>query len=76
MILIGMRVGLAASWSTLVAAELLASTRGLGFMIQQSRGLLRPDVIVAGMIAIGAVGVFLIYLLTLLEKHCLKGGRW
>lgn len=76
MVLTGMRVALASSWGALVAAELLASTRGLGFMIQQSRGLLRPDVIIAGMIAIGVVGAFLTYLLTLLERWVLKGGRW
>jgi len=76
MVLTGMRVALGASWTALVAAELLASTRGLGFMIQQSRGLFRPDVIIAGMIAIGTIGAFLTWLLGLLEKTVLKGGRW
>ncbi len=76
MILTGMRVALGASWTALVAAELLASTRGLGFMIQQCRGLYRPDVIIAGMIAIGAIGAFLTWLLGFLEKAILKGGRW
>jgi NitT/TauT family transport system permease protein/taurine transport system permease protein len=76
MILTGMRVALGASWTALVAAELIASTRGLGFMIQQSRGLFRPDVIIAGMIAIGLIGAFLTFLLNLLEKAVLKGGRW
>lgn len=76
MLLTGLRVALGSSWGALVAAEMLASTRGLGFMIQQCRGLFRPDVIVAGMIAIGLVGAFLTYLLTLLERRVLKGGRW
>ena len=76
MILTGMRVALAASWGALIAAELLASTRGLGFMIQQARGVLRPDVIIAGMIAIGLVGAFLTYVLTRVEKMFRKGGRW
>lgn len=76
MLLTGMRVGLASSWGALVAAEMLASTRGLGFMIQQARGVLRPDVIIAGMITIGIVGALITYLLTLLERHLLKGGRW
>jgi NitT/TauT family transport system permease protein/taurine transport system permease protein len=76
MILTGLRVALGASWTALVAAELIASTRGLGFMIQQCRGLFRPDVIIAGMIAIGLIGALLTYLLNLLEKAVLKGGRW
>ena len=76
LILTGLRVALGSSWSALVAAELLASTRGLGFMIQQCRGLYRPDVIIAGMIAIGGVGAFLTYLISVLERKILKGGRW
>ena len=76
MLLTGMRVALASSWGALVAAEMLASTRGLGFMIQQSRGLLRPDVIIAGMVTIGLVGAFITYILTLLERFLMKGGRW
>lgn len=76
MILTGMKVALGASWSAIVAAELLASTRGLGFMIQQNRGLFRPDVIIAGMIAIGLIGAFLTWLLEVMEKKVLKGGKW
>jgi ABC-type nitrate/sulfonate/bicarbonate transport system, permease component len=76
LIMTGMRVSLAAAWSALVAAELLASTRGLGFMIQQCRGIYRPDVIIAGMIAIGLIGSFLTKLLELLERALLKGERW
>ncbi len=76
MILAGLRISLGASWTTLVAAELLASTRGLGFMIQQCRGIFRPDVIIAGMISIGGTGAFLAHLITLLERKMLKGGRW
>lgn len=76
MILTGMRVALGASWTAIVAAELLASTRGLGFMIQQCRGIYRPDVIIAGMIAIGAIGSVLTFCISLLEKKLLKGGRW
>ena len=33
-ILTGLRIGLGVGWSTLVAAELIAATRGLGFMVQ------------------------------------------
>ena len=76
LILTGMRVALASSWGALVAAEMLASTRGLGFMIQQARGVLRPDVIIAGMATIGGVGALITHLLMLLERRLLKGGRW
>ena len=67
LIMTGVRVALGASWTTIVAAELLASTRGLGFMIQQARGIYRPDVIIAGMIAIGVIGALLAWILQKIE---------
>lgn len=76
MILTGLRVALGNSWGALVAAEMLASSRGLGFMIQQNRGIGRPDVIIAGMIAVGIVGALLTWILLLIERAVLKGGRW
>lgn len=76
MIFAGLRVALGASWNALIAAELLASTRGLGFMIQQARGLYRPDIIIMGMLVIGAVGAFLAFVIGLLEKRILGGKRW
>ena len=42
MIFTGLDVALGSAWTTLVAAELLASTKGLGFMIQQARGIFSP----------------------------------
>lgn len=75
MIFTGLRVSLAGAWSAIVAAELIASTKGLGFMIQQCRGIYRPDVIIAGMVAIGLIGSVLTGLIGLVEKKVLKGGR-
>ena len=76
MIMTGMKAALGTSWGALIAAELLASTKGLGFMIQQSRGLMRVDIIIAGMAMIGIVGALLGVLLNLLEKLVLRGRRW
>jgi NitT/TauT family transport system permease protein/taurine transport system permease protein len=76
MIFAGLRVALGASWNALIAAELLASTKGLGFMIQQARGLYRPDIIIMGMLVIGAVGAFLAFCIGLLEEKILGGKRW
>lgn len=72
-IMTGVRVALGSSWIAIVAAELLGSTKGLGFMIQQSRGIFRTDIIIVGMIAIGLCGAALTYLLTLIEKKVVKG---
>lgn len=47
-ILTGVRIGLGVGWSTLVAAELIAATRGLGFMVQSAGEFLATDVVIAG----------------------------
>lgn len=56
-ILTGLRIGLGVGWSTLVAAELVAATRGLGFMIQSAAQFLNTDVVVMGIIVIAAIAV-------------------
>ncbi len=60
-ILTGLRIGLGGGWSTLVAAELIAATRGLGFMVQSAGEFLATDVVLAG-IAVIAIIAFLLEL--------------
>ncbi|WP_148716095.1 taurine ABC transporter permease TauC [Chitinolyticbacter meiyuanensis] len=54
-ILTGVRIGLGTGWSTLVAAELVAATRGLGFMVQSAAQFLVTDVVVLGIIVIAVI---------------------
>ena len=54
-ILTGLRIGLGAGWSTLVAAELVAATRGLGFMIQSASQFLVTDIVVMGILVIAVI---------------------
>lgn len=75
MIMTGVRVALGASWTCIVAAEMLASTKGLGYMIQQARGIYRPDIIICGMIAIGVIGAVFSGILSLIENAVVKGVR-
>ena len=72
MVFAGIRVALGASWSTLVAAEMLASAAGLGYMIQYGRMLARADIVIVGMLTIGAVGAILAAGLQYVEKNFLK----
>lgn len=73
MIFTGLRVALGTSWAALVAAELLASNVGLGYMIQQSRALSRTDIIIVGMLSVGMVGAILDKLLHAVEVRVAKG---
>lgn len=68
MVFTGIRLSLNNSWTTLVAAEMLASTRGLGYMIQLGRTLIRPDIIIVGMFTIGITGALLNNILAMFEK--------
>ena len=58
-ILTGLRIGLGTGWSTLVAAELIAATQGLGFMIQSASQFLVTDLVVAGILVIAVVAFIL-----------------
>lgn len=54
-ILTGTRIALGAGWSTLVAAELIAASRGLGFMIQSAGQFLVTDIVIAGIFVIAII---------------------
>ncbi|MEQ1955062.1 ABC transporter permease subunit [Mesorhizobium yinganensis] len=58
-ILTGLRIALGAGWTTLVAAELIAATRGLGFMIQSAAQFLVTDVVIMGIFVIAGVAFIL-----------------
>ncbi|MFD1199923.1 taurine ABC transporter permease TauC [Brucella gallinifaecis] len=51
----GVRIALGAGWTTLVAAELVAATKGLGFMIQSAAQFLVTDVVIMGIIVIAVI---------------------
>lgn len=70
----GLRQAVMQAWLSLVFVELLASSEGIGYLIVWGRQLSQPDLVVAGMVVIGAVGVLLDLALRWLESR-LKRGR-
>lgn len=54
-IMSGIRSGLGFGWRALVAAELIAATSGLGFLIYNASNFLRSDQILVGILIIGAI---------------------
>ncbi|TIR17624.1 MAG: ABC transporter permease subunit [Mesorhizobium sp.] len=67
-ILTGLRIALGAGWSTLVAAELVAATRGLGFMIQSAAQFLVTDVVVMGILVIAIIAFALEFIIRRIER--------
>jgi len=70
----GLRQAVMQAWLSLVFVELLASSEGIGYLIVWGRQLSQPDLVVAGMVVIGAVGVLLDLALRWLESR-LQGWR-
>ncbi len=74
-IIVGMRISLGVAWLVVVAAEMIALRSGLGYLIIDSRNAgNRYDLVIAGMIIIGLIGLALDGIMRLLEK--LKVVRW
>jgi sulfonate transport system permease protein len=55
-LLVGARIGLTQAWLFLVAAELLASTRGLGFMLTEGQQISRTDEILTAILLLALCG--------------------
>ena len=74
-IIVGMRIGLGVAWLVVVAAEMIALRSGLGYLIIDSRNAgNRYDLVIAGMIIIGLIGLMLDGFMRLLES--MKVVRW
>jgi len=74
-IIVGMRIGLGVAWLVVVAAEMIALRSGLGYLIIDSRNAgNRYDLVIAGMIIIGLIGLALDGIMRLLEN--MKIVRW
>lgn len=68
----GLRQAVMQAWLSLVFVELLASSEGIGYLIVWGRQLSQPDLVVAGMVVIGVVGVSLDLALRAIESRMLR----
>lgn len=68
-ILVGMRLGLASSLTTLIAAELTGAQAGLGQMIQEASMYFQMDVVLMGIMIIGLIGTILDQIVNWMERR-------
>ena len=64
----GIKVAIGNAWATLVAAEMLAASSGLGYMILMGRSYARVDLIILGIVVIGVLGVIISAIINRLER--------
>jgi NitT/TauT family transport system permease protein len=72
-ILVGFRLGLANAWTTVVAAELIAASNGLGYLITQSSTYNETPPIIIAIVCIGLIGLVMDQIMHYLERRL---GRW
>ena len=70
-----LQIALAYCWTNLVGAELLAADTGLGYLITMGGRLMRPDIVVLGMICLGISGAIIGMIIDHVEKRLLAGIR-
>lgn len=74
-LIVGLRIALGIAWLVVVAAEMIAVNSGLGFLIIDARNAgNRYDLVVAGMVMIGVIGLILDTLMRKMET--LRSLRW
>jgi NitT/TauT family transport system permease protein len=74
-LVVSLRIALGIAWLVVVAAEMIAATSGLGFLIVDARNAgNRYDLVVAGMVLIGVIGLLLDIMMRKLSR--LSFLRW
>lgn len=71
----GLRVGLGIAWASVVGAELIAASSGIGYMIMYAREVSQPDVMLVGIVSIGLTGLLMDFLVVQLERRLLKWNQ-
>jgi len=67
-----LRIGLGLAWMCVIASEMVAVRRGIGYMMIEARNLFRTPDILLGMMVVGALGLGLDHLLRRIEGKILK----
>ncbi|UWF34741.1 ABC transporter permease [Pediococcus acidilactici] len=65
----GFRTAVGVAYTTIVSAEMIASSAGVGWMVIDASHYLKSDVIFVGIILLGVTGMLIDYLIRLLERR-------
>lgn len=64
----GVRLGVGNAWKSVVAAEMLAATKGIGYMIEYARELAQPGKLFVGLLSIGIIGLVIDVVIMKIQK--------
>lgn len=67
-IFVGLKLGLGISWMAVVGAEIIASSSGIGYRMNDARSLMQPEVVFVGMFTIALIGIIMDHILTRISK--------
>lgn len=70
---VGLRLGASTAWMSVVAAEMLGASSGLGFRIANSQQLMQSDVMIVDILIIGVLGWIID---VVLKKVTVRMTRW
>ena len=68
----GLRIGIGIAWMSVIAAELVAASAGVGYLIMYARELSQPDVMLVGVASIGITGLVIDVVIRRLERRVLR----
>ena len=74
-ILTGMRLGFSSAWTCVVAAEMIAASKGVGFLITYSREMAQPATLLIGVAIIGLFGMLIDILFNRLNRSLIFWER-
>ncbi len=69
----GLRLAISSAWIALIVVEMLAATEGIGYTMVWGRTLFQIDIVIAGMIVVGLIGLLMDVVLTRVERRL---RRW
>jgi ABC-type nitrate/sulfonate/bicarbonate transport system permease component len=73
-IISGLRVGAGLGWQSLIGAELIVVSSGIGYVLVQGQSNLAPEIVMAAMLAVGLTGLLIDVALRALELRIRR--RW
>jgi taurine transport system permease protein len=67
-IMTSMRIGIGFGWTTLVAAEMVAATKGIGYMVLTASKFLQTDIVIMGIVIIAIIAYLFDWTIRALER--------